>query len=193
MHVQDCGCQWYAVAVKMTLAASDSFKPWKLWVYVWYATVCVCVCMQKTFLLEEKTASQLLSGSYQNGTDHLPLLSYQCGVNCLSEAKRGMGELVVCAFPLLLVCWLFLFLLTSVTVRCGAESVPGVVPISLQAIIQIIYLNDRNKQTWQKLIQTTLHRDSSTERWRGKIEREGQISGMREGCGERERKRDKER
>lgn len=50
-------------------------------------------------------------------------------------------------FFFLLVCWLFLFRLTSVALQYGTGSVLGIVPMSLQSIIQIIYLNDRNKRT----------------------------------------------
>ena len=132
MHVWFCACHWYKLAVKMTLSASDSFKRWKLWVNVWCITVCVSVCMQKPFLLGEKTAFQLLSGSYQNGTDHLPLLSYQCRVNCLSEEKQNRGgwvcvpcSAVPCAqflFCLFVAFFSLLFLLTSVTVESGCRA-----------------------------------------------------------------------
>lgn len=72
-----------------------------------------------------------------------------------------MGDCVCISFPACLLA--FLFPSTQVTIHYGA--VTGIVPIRLQSIIQIIYLNDRNKRTWQQLIQTTLHRDSITERW----------------------------
>lgn len=91
----------------------------------------------------------------------------------------GGGGASLGAFPFLLVCCLFLFLLTSFTVQYDAGPVPGIVLVSLQSIIQIIYLNDRGKWTWQKLIQTTLQRNSSIERWRGKIE--GRTDKWKEG------------
>lgn len=92
-------CHRYKVAVKMTLYASDGFKPWWLWVNVWrvHAENGFCLEGEKN---NKKTAFQPLSGSWQNGTNHLPLLSYQCGVNCLSggEKKQGMGLAGGCLF-----------------------------------------------------------------------------------------------
>lgn len=146
---------------------------------VWCITVCVSVCMQKPFLLGEKTAFQLLSGSYQNGTDHLPLLSYQCRVNCLSEEKQNRGGCVcVCvpcravrAIPFFLVCCLF-FSSFSINLGYCTIRMQGPVPglEGLQSIIWIVYLIDRNKLTWQQLIQTTSQGDGSEGRWRGEIE-----------------------
>lgn len=151
----------------MTLSESDSFKPRKLRAHV--RTVCQCMCEPISAGRRKKNLSALIR-ELQNGTDHLPLLSYQCAVNCLSEAKQG-GLCLVCVSLFCLFVGFFFSPLTHVTVQYGAGSVPGIVhPVSPQSIIQIIYLNDGNKRTWQQLIQTTLHRDSSTERWRGKIE-----------------------
>lgn len=75
------------------------------------------------------------------------------------------------AIPFFLVCCLF-FSSFSINLGYCTIRMQGPVPglEGLQSIIWIVYLIDRNKLTWQQLIQTTSQGDGSEGRWRGEIE-----------------------
>lgn len=94
--------------------------------------MCVCAHASNYYCWEKKQPLfQLLSGSYQNGTDHLPLLSYQCAVNCLSETRQGSGggvggSVCISFFACLLAFSFFYYPQIQYNMRQG--SVPGIFP-----------------------------------------------------------------
>ena len=175
----------------MTLSASDSFKRWKLWVNVWCITVCVCVCLcacRSHFFWEKKQPFS----SYQGATRTGPITSHCWAINVeltafQRKSRIGVGGCVcgaVCAFPFFACLLPFFFSSFSINLSYCTIRMQG--PVAgiegLQSIILIVYLNDRNKLTWQQLIQTTSHGDGSEGRWRGEIEgRTDKWKGGREG------------
>lgn len=128
-----CGCRRYAAAVKMTFYASDSINAWS---NGWMCGVCVCWSWNHFSLRwwcwgGISTTSRVLSGCFQNRTDHSHCWAINVQLIAFLRGRKGTTTRVLAAR-------FFSFSIGQITAGCSIYA--GIVHTRPQSIIALLFL-----------------------------------------------------